>query len=118
MNALARARLAPLLSLVALAACSGGSAPHDAPPAPSATSSAAREAPTSAPAPAAAPVVPASVGGAFDPNPLRLPPRKVTLDAGKRVFTFSDAMLANAKPGSTLVLYAATVTGIEGDDLI
>jgi hypothetical protein len=53
-----------------------------------------------------------------DPNPLKLPPRRVTLDAGKRVFTFSAGMLDGARLGSTLVLYAATVVGIEGDDLI
>ena len=55
---------------------------------------------------------------AQDPNPLKLPPRRVTLDPGKRVFTFSAGMLEGAKLGSTLVLYAATVVGIEGDDLI
>jgi hypothetical protein len=51
-------------------------------------------------------------------NPLGLPPGKVELDAGRRVFTFSDQMIAAARPGSTLVLSAATVAGIEGDDLI
>ena len=63
----------------------------------------------------------APLGGAAivqDPNPLRLPPRRVTLDPGKRVFTFAAGMLDGAKLGSTLVLYAATVVGIEGDDLI
>jgi hypothetical protein len=53
-----------------------------------------------------------------DPNPLKLPSRKVTLDPGKRVFTVSDQMLANAKPGSTLVLYSATALGFDGDDVI
>ena len=52
------------------------------------------------------------------PNPLGLPPRKIKLDPGRRVFTFSAPMLANARPGSTLVLYAATVAGFDGDDLV
>lgn len=71
------------------------------------------------PAPPPAPP-PLLVGSAtlLDPNPLRLPPRRVTIDPGKRVFTFSDQMLQGAKLGSTLVLYAATVAGFEGDDLI
>jgi hypothetical protein len=47
-----------------------------------------------------------------------LPPRRVTIEHGKRVFSFSDQMLHGAKLGSTLVLYAATVAGFEGDDLI
>ncbi len=51
-------------------------------------------------------------------NPLGLAPAKVNLDAGKRVFTFSDQMMAAARPGATLVLSPATVAGIEGDDLI
>jgi hypothetical protein len=51
-------------------------------------------------------------------NPLGLPPAHVTLDAGKRVFTFSDAMMATARLGATLVLSAATVAGVEGDDLL
>jgi hypothetical protein len=42
----------------------------------------------------------------------------VTLDPGKRVFTFSEQMLASARPGATLVLSAATVLAIEGDDLL
>ena len=53
-----------------------------------------------------------------DPNPLKLPPRKVKLDPGRRVFTFSDPMLSGARLGSTLILYAANVTGFDGDDLI
>jgi hypothetical protein len=53
-----------------------------------------------------------------DPNPLRLPPRKIKLDPGRRVFTFVDRMLADAKIGSTLILYAGTVAGFDGDDLI
>jgi len=52
------------------------------------------------------------------PNPLGLPSRPVKLDAGRRVFTFSEAMLSRARLGSTLVLYAATVAGLDGDDLV
>lgn len=72
---------------------------------------------SASPAPPAAPLLTAP-GALLDPNPLRLPPRRVTIDPGKRVFTFSDQMLQGAKIGSTLVLYAATVVGFEGDDLI
>lgn len=61
---------------------------------------------------------PAPSGAAHASNPLGLPPHTVQLDPGRRVFTFSDRMLAGAKLGSTLVLYAATVVGFEGDDLI
>ncbi len=72
--------------------------------------------------PVGAAITPPAVLGAAtiaqDPNPLKLPPRRVTLDPGKRVFTFSAEMLEGAKLGSTLVLYAATVVGFEGDDLI
>ncbi|MRG91173.1 hypothetical protein [Polyangium spumosum] len=52
------------------------------------------------------------------PNPLGLPPRKIKLDPGRRVFTFSEPMLTNARIGSTLVLYAATAVGFDGDDLV
>jgi hypothetical protein len=55
---------------------------------------------------------------AIDPNPLGLPPRRVKLDAGRRVFTFSDSMMAGARIGSTLILYSATVSQLDGDDLI
>ncbi|MFS8065717.1 MAG: hypothetical protein ACMG6S_05015 [Byssovorax sp.] len=78
--------------------------------------------PTAAPTTAGVVIPPVAPPGAAasaqDPNPLKLPPRRVTLDPGKRVFTFSAGMLEGAKLGSTLVLYAATVIGIEGDDLI
>jgi hypothetical protein len=93
------------------------------PPAPPTAGTAAPLASTGATAPAdpARPAPPAALAGpklVVEPNPLRRPPRKIVLDPGKRVFTFSDQMLASAKVGSTLVLYAATVAGIEGDDLI
>lgn len=65
-----------------------------------------------------APSAPAPATGSHLPNPLGLPAKQVTLDAGRRVFTFSEAMLSRAKLGSTLVLYAATVAGLDGDDLV
>jgi hypothetical protein len=110
-----------LLLLTGLAGCKDPP-PSAGPAAPSAPSSPARL-PSAAPAalvpgatiPTAPPGAPAT---AQDPNPLRLPARRVTLDPGKRVFTFSAGMLDGAKLGSTLVLYAATVVGFEGDDLI
>lgn len=66
-----------------------------------------------APSPPVAPVT-----GLLLPNPLGLPSRHVTLDAGRRVFTFSESMLSRARLGSTLVLYGATVAGLDGDDLV
>lgn len=66
-------------------------------------------------------VMPALVGPMTPlspPNPLGLPPRRITLDPGRRVFTVSSEMLARAKLGTTLVFYAATVVGFEGEDLI
>lgn len=61
---------------------------------------------------------PAPVTGSLLPNPLGLPSRHVKLDPGRRVFTFSESMLSRARLGSTLVLYAATVAGLDGDDLM
>jgi hypothetical protein len=105
-----------------LAAC-GDPSPPPGSTAPAAASAPAR--PPAAPAAASTrgvvlpPAVPPGAATmAQDPNPLQLPPRRVTLDPGKRVFTFSAGMLDGARLGSTLVLYAATVIGIEGDDLI
>lgn len=105
-----------LAALLLLTACGG----HGA-------SGAAASASASALPPAsAAPPVPAapaatqrpSTAAPADPNPLRLPPARLTLDAGRRVFTFPEQMLAAARPGSTLVLQAATVIDLEGDDLV
>ncbi len=61
---------------------------------------------------------PSSVPALVDPNPFKLPSRPLKLDAGKRVFTVSDQMLAGAKLGSTLVLFAATVAGFDGELLV
>lgn len=103
-------------TLALVAACSDGS-PPPAPPEPAlpASSSAAPIASAAAPPGAPAPA-PAPRGSPV--NPLGLPPSRLRLDQGRRVFTFSDRMLASARPGSTLVLYAATVVGFDGDDLI
>lgn len=100
------------LALFALLGCDHGPSPSPA-----------TSAPTSPvlPLPSIAtpnPIVPPPPATLDDPNPLRLPPRKIKLDPGRRVFTFSDRMLAKAKVGSTLILYASTVTGLDGDDLI
>src|SRR5262245_7135543 len=75
---------------------------------------------SSPPVPTIAPAAPVQPGAAtlVHSNPLSLPPGKAALDAGKRVFTFTEAMLAAARPGSTLVLSAANAAGSEGDDLI
>jgi hypothetical protein len=104
------ARSALLPAGLLLAACG-----NHAPPSGGAASSSPSVSPPAPTAPA--PRVPAPAALA-SPNPLDLPPAKINLDAGKRVFTFTEAMLASARPGATLVLSAATVTGIEGDDLI
>ncbi len=78
-------------------------------------------APTSPPG-ASVGALPAASGAPLarsrDPNPLGLPPRRVKIDAGRRVFAFPEAMIADAKLGSTLVLYSAVVSGFEGDDLL
>ncbi|MCC6556613.1 MAG: hypothetical protein IT372_26940 [Polyangiaceae bacterium] len=109
-----------LAAAALLAACDG---PTASPPAPVPSASAPHVfAPPAAPSHAAAAEAPrpASVPASAAPasNPFGLPPARIKLDPGRRVFTFSDRMLAGARPGSTLVLYAATVVGFEGDDLI
>lgn len=60
----------------------------------------------------------AHLARSVQPNPLGLPPRRAKLDVGRRVFTFPQAMLEGAKLGSTLVLYGATVSGLDGGDLV
>lgn len=75
--------------------------------------------PSAAPSVSAAPSASASAAPALvDPNPFKLPSRTLALDPGRRVFTVSDQMLAGAKLGSTLVLYAATVAGFDGELLV
>jgi hypothetical protein len=112
MRALSPALIA--LALVALAACGNRGAPTGAagsasgpPPARSAA----------APAGPAAPVSPSAASSA-QPNPLHLPPLHVELPVGRRIFTVPEQMLAAARAGSTLVLVAGSVTGIDGDDLV
>jgi hypothetical protein len=65
------------------------------------------------PLPVGPAAIPAPSKAAFDPNPLGLPPMEVELAPHKKVFTFSDKMLAGASEGSTLILYAATAVGLE-----
>lgn len=103
-----------LVALSALAGCEGRSSSTGA----AVSASVSASPTTSAPAPAApAPANPAAAAPE-NPNPLHLPPARPGLEAGRRVFTFPDQMLASAKPGSTLVLYAATVAGLDGDNVI
>lgn len=112
-------RLAALLLVASLAAgCRSG--PTETEGSGAATASALAAAPASASGNEVKPAALPSAGarGIERSNPLGLPPRKLTLDPGRRVFTFSDAMLRGARLGSTLVLYAATVTAFDGDDLI
>jgi hypothetical protein len=107
--------------VVALAAALAGCRHDDAassvatagPPASSAAPDRSGQAVSGAPSASADARLPLS-----ESNPLHLPPRRITLDPGRRVFTFSAEMLAGAKLGSTLVLYAATAVGMEGDDLL
>jgi hypothetical protein len=112
-----RMRKVALACWLALAACGGSSGDKPAP-----TAQARDEAPlTPPPAPtgAAAQVAPLLAPTAtIDPNPLHLPAAHLTLDPGKRVFAPSDQMLSSAKLGSTLVLYATTAIGLDGDDVI
>lgn len=88
--------------LVACGTSGDGRSGDPAAPAPSAPSAS----PVAAPAPV------------LDPNPFKLPASPLRLDKGGRVFTVSDAMLAGAKLGSTLVLQAATVVGLDGELLV
>ena len=105
-----------LPALLLLAACGG----HGASGA-SASASASAQPPASAaaPVPAAPAATPRpSTAAPADPNPLRLPPAKLALDPGHRVFTFPEPMLAAARPGATLVLQPAIVKDFDGDDLV
>ncbi|AKT40208.1 hypothetical protein [Chondromyces crocatus] len=101
---------------IALTAACDGSPPPSAslPPAPVVSASAPLQAVSATPPGETA----LSAASGSPSNPLGLPPLPTRLDPGKRVFTFSDRMLAAARPGSTLVMYSATVVGFDGDDLI
>lgn len=100
---------APLLIAAAalLAACGQPADGRPTEPAPTA--------PTAAPT--AQPPAPAP-HALVDPNPFKLPPRPLQLDKAGRVFTVTEPMLAGAKLGSTLVLHAATVVGLDGELLV
>jgi hypothetical protein len=100
------------------AAASVGCANEDGPRASAAGPASNVTPPAGSDAPPPAAAAAGAAAAANDPNPLKLPPRKVKLDPGRRVFTFSDTMLAGARIGSTLILYAATVSAFDGDDLI
>ena len=111
--------LAALAALAALAGCGSHGSPGGAAGSASASASPPSR-PSGAPDAPAVPASPQSPGttALSDPNPLHLPPARATLEVGRRVFTVSEQMLATARPGSTMVLYGASVAGIEGDDLI
>ena len=53
----------------------------------------------------------------FDSNPLKLPVLPVALKKGDRVFAIARRELETAQLGSTLVLRAARVEGMEGSDV-
>ncbi len=110
-------RKVALACWLVLAGCGGS--PGDKPAPTSQAHDEAPLAPLPAPSGGAAQVAPLLAPTAtIDPNPLHLPAGHVTLDPGKRVFAPSDQMLSNAKLGSTLVLYATTAIGLDGDDVI
>jgi hypothetical protein len=114
-------RCSALISAALLLSACGNQQPWRAPAEDGGTgmARAAGETPPVRPEPIA-PAAPREEGSApLSPsNPLGLPPAKINLDTGKRVFTFTQELMAAARPGTTLVLSAATVAGIEGDDLI
>lgn len=117
---LRRARSAALASLLFGAQAACDKPPPTADDIPDAAGiSASAAAPTSVPVvPTVTPPITGPMSPMTPPNPLGLPPRRIKLDPGRRVFTVSSQMLEHAKFGSTLVFYAATVIGFEGDDLI
>jgi hypothetical protein len=107
----ALARAAILGAGVGAAACSGGAEPDDDGLAPS------QSAPIREDGPRESPRLDLRRTEA-DPNPLKLPARKLDLAAGSRVFTVPEVMLRGAKLGSAFSLRAATITGRDGDDFI
>ncbi len=54
----------------------------------------------------------------FNPNPLNLPARALTLKKDQLVFAVPKRILAQAKLGSTLILRAATVLTMDGAEVI
>src|SRR4029079_8705796 len=105
------------ITVVGLAACDKPSPKADDLPSSAPIMDAAPPVPIAV-APTAMPAISAPMAPITPSNPLGLPARRLKLDAGRRVFTFSSEMLSQAKIGSTLVLYGAKVVGFEGDDLI
>lgn len=96
-----------------------GCDPSPSPGLPAPSSTAAPQANAAIPPETTAPSAPPpALARAVPSNPLGLPPRRIKIDPGRRVFTFSEPMLQNARLGSTLVLYAANVAGFEGDDVL
>jgi hypothetical protein len=106
-----------ILSLPSLTACDKPLPATDDPP-PSTVPADAAPPGTVAVTPTVLPALTGPMAPITPSNPLGLPPRRIKIDAGRRVFTFSSQMLSHAKLGSTLVLYGATIVGLEGDDLI
>lgn len=105
-----------VVALSVLVGCDGDDTAASEAAGPEGKATAARSA---APAPLAAPKLPTGAPKRLEnPNPLDLPPRTIELGEKKRVFTFSDRMLAGAQEGSTLVLYAATSKGMDGADVV
>lgn len=100
-----------LLGLLCLSACDEPETEVMAGP-PDAAASAAT------PLPVGPAAIPMPHKAALEPNPLGLPPMEIELAPHKKVFTFSDEMLAGAKEGSTLILYAATAVNVEGDVVV
>ena len=104
-----------LLAVLSLAACGNhGASSTGAASAPPASASV----PPPATVAPVATVVEEAAAAVTPENPLGLPPAKVALDPGKRVFTFAGPMMASARLGATMVLSPATVVGLEGDALI
>ena len=107
-------RRVALALCLALASCGGP--PEDK----SVATASPSEAPLAPPPPpVAAPPAPLLAPSAHvEPNPLQLPSAHITLEPHKRLFAPSDQMLASAKLGSTLVMYATVALGLDGDDVI
>ncbi len=54
----------------------------------------------------------------FDPNPLRLPARTVSVAKGIRVYAVPQRVLEQARLGSTMPLRAASVEGVDGENIV
>ncbi|APR78388.1 Hypothetical protein A7982_03735 [Minicystis rosea] len=105
------------LALAAVCACGNRGAPSGTSASASTTSSS-PSADASPPSAAPAARVRPEAGSSSQHNPLGLPPMRNNLQPNRRIFTIPEAMLKGAKPGSTFILQAGTVTGMDGDDLV